>query len=113
MTEDIDTVPHMQRTWGNWWVIEKGDGYKVKRLEIYPNESVSMQYHNHRDELWNIVKGRAKVMIEGRMFEATSGDSFRINKKEIHKITCISKEPLLAIEVQIGNITNETDIVRV
>ena len=41
MEKDSSEVTHMVRPWGAWYVIEKGKGYKVKRLEIIPNESIS------------------------------------------------------------------------
>jgi mannose-6-phosphate isomerase-like protein (cupin superfamily) len=101
------------RPWGAWYVLEKGKGYKVKRLEILPNESISMQYHNHRSEIWTVVKGKGKVIIDGLIFEVNAGEFFDVPVKSIHKITNIGKETLTAIEVQLGEITDETDIVRV
>lgn len=103
----------MVRPWGAWYVIEKGKGYKVKRLEILPNESISMQYHLHRSEVWTIVQGEGKVIVDGEIFKVRKGDTFEVPIQAIHKITCTSKETLIAIEVQIGEITEESDIVRV
>lgn len=111
--QNINMVDFMNRPWGSWWVLEKGEGYKVKRLQILPNESISLQYHNERDEVWTVVSGEGRVVIEGRIFNIRATDTFFVPKKNIHKVTCTSKEPLVAIEVQIGAITNESDIVRV
>jgi len=46
------------------------------------------------------------------VFRVSAGDSFVVPKKVTHKITAISKTPLIAIEVQLGEITQEDDIVR-
>jgi len=46
------------------------------------------------------------------VFRVSAGDSFVVPKKATHKITAISKTPLIAIEVQLGEITEEGDIVR-
>lgn len=47
------------------------------------------------------------------MFRVSAGDAFVVPKKATHKITAISTTPLVAIEVQIGEITEEHDIVRI
>lgn len=109
----MEEITQMTRPWGAWYVLEKGKGYKVKRLEVLPNESISMQYHNHRSELWTIVRGKGKVIVDGSIFEVNAGDFFEVPVKAIHKLTNIGKETLTAIEVQLGEITEEDDIVRV
>jgi mannose-6-phosphate isomerase len=100
--------------WGSWLVLAEGKGYKVKSLEILPDQSISMQYHNHRSEKWVIVQGKGKAIIGGDSFTVEKGDWFSIDVGEIHKVTCTSlNEPLIAIETQIGEICDEEDIVRV
>jgi mannose-6-phosphate isomerase-like protein (cupin superfamily) len=101
-----------ERPWGAWEVIEKGKGYKIKKLVIQPYQSISLQYHNHRSEAWSIVEGFGEVILGDKVFRVSAGDSFVVPKKATHKITAISKTPLIAIEVQLGEITQEDDIVR-
>ena len=101
-----------ERPWGTWEVIEEGKGYKIKRLTIQPYQSISLQYHNHRSEAWSIVEGFGEVILGDKVFRVSAGDSFVVPKKVTHKITAISKTPLIAIEVQLGEITQEDDIVR-
>ena len=103
----------MQRPWGSWEVIEKGKGYKIKKLIIQPSQSISLQYHNHRSESWSIVEGFGEVILLDKVFRVSAGDAFVVPKKATHKITAISTTPLVAIEVQIGEITEEHDIVRI
>jgi mannose-1-phosphate guanylyltransferase/mannose-6-phosphate isomerase len=109
VNEDLSMI----RPWGSWHVLEKGEQYKVKRLEILPDCSISMQYHNHRSETWIITQGAGKVVLEGSVFSVKAGDTFVVPKKSIHKVTNTSNTILTAIEVQIGEITSEDDIVRV
>jgi mannose-6-phosphate isomerase len=100
--------------WGSWRVLAIGDGYKVKSLEILPDQSISLQYHNHREEYWTIVQGTGRVVIRGDIMNVKKGDVFFIPIGDIHKVTCTSlTEPLIAIETQIGEICDEEDIVRV
>lgn len=105
-------VKKMKREWGAWEVIKKGKGYKIKTLTILPQKSISMQYHNHRSETWCIVQGFGQMILNEDEFTVFAGDTVVVPKKAVHKITCTSNQPLIAIEVQQGEITEEDDIVR-
>lgn len=104
---------HVNRPWGLWQVLDEGKGYKVKRLEILPDQSISLQYHNHRAEMWQIVQGEGRVIVDGNIFKVVKGDSFVVPKQALHKITNTHlNETLIAIEIQLGDICDESDIVR-
>lgn len=102
------------RPWGSWHVLDVGKGYKVKRLEILPDQAISMQYHNHRSETWNIVQGEGRANIDGQVIKIKAGDVFEVPVGSIHRVTNThTTEILIAIEVQKGPICDEEDIVRV
>jgi len=106
-------VQSMKRPWGEWHVLDVDRGYKVKRLEILPDQAISLQYHNHRSEYWTIVQGEGKVIVDGNIFTIRKGESFHVPKMALHKITNTHlNETLIAIEVQMGDICSEDDIVR-
>ena len=110
---DKPYVDHMNRPWGSWYVLDVDMGYKVKRLEILPDQSISLQYHVHRSEHWTIVQGEGKVIVDGNIFTVKKGESFHVPKMALHKITNTHlTETLIAIEVQMGEICSEDDIVR-
>lgn len=106
-------VETMTRPWGKWQVLDVDQGYKVKRLEILPDQAISLQYHHHRSEHWTIVQGKGKVIVDGNIFTIEKGESFHVPKLAMHKITNTHlTETLIAIEVQMGEICSEDDIVR-
>ena len=109
----MDEVKSMNRPWGEWHVLEIGNGYKVKRLEILVDKSISLQYHMHRSETWVITKGSGRVINGGDIFKVKAGDTFVVPKTNIHKIINTGNETLVAIEIQLGEITSEDDIFRV
>lgn len=112
--EEKSEPTSMSRPWGHWYVLDKGCGFKVKKLEIYVDQSISMQYHVHRSEHWTIVQGEGKVIVDGNIFKVKKGDHFFVPRQSIHKVTNTSlKELLIAVEVQMGDICDESDIVRV
>lgn len=104
---------YTSRPWGNWCVLEEDQGYKVKRLSILPDQAISLQYHNHRSEHWTIVQGEGKVIIDGNIFTVKKGESFLVPRMALHKVSNTHlHETLIAIEVQMGEICSEDDIVR-
>lgn len=106
-------VGSMKRPWGEWHVLDVDQGYKVKRLHILPDQAISLQYHQHRSEHWTIVQGEGKVIVDGNIFTVKKGESFHVPKLALHKITNTHlTETLIAIEVQMGDICSEDDIVR-
>ena len=113
---DMSEKPYIEsatRPWGSWYVLDLDQGFKVKRLEILPDQAISLQYHVHRAEIWNIVQGEGKVIVDGNIFKVSKGDTFVVPKQSLHKITNTHlTETLIAIEVQMGEICSEDDIVR-
>ena len=55
-----------KRPWGCWTVLEEGEGYKIKRLEDFPERRISLQMHSHRSEHWVVVSGTARVTLGDR-----------------------------------------------
>ena len=100
------------RPWGSFKSIEKGENWHVKKLEIKPNSSISLQKHNHRSEHWIIVKGTAKVEIENKVSFLNKNESVYIPLGSKHRLSNKSKEPLILIEVQNGSYLGEDDIIR-
>ena len=111
--KSLDELQSMSRPWGSWHVLEVGNGYKVKRLEILPDKAISLQYHMHRTETWTVVQGEGKVIVNGDIFTVRKGDTFFVPKQGLHKVTNTHLNDIfIAVEVQIGDICSEEDIVR-
>jgi mannose-6-phosphate isomerase-like protein (cupin superfamily) len=100
------------RPWGFFYNLEKSDNYLVKKIVINAGQSISLQYHNHREEHWVIVKGCPTITIDNKTKEYTTGLSVFIPKKSIHRIENKSEGQVVIIEVQIGELLSEDDIVR-
>lgn len=102
------------RPWGSWEVLSSGEYYKVKKLIILPEESISNQYHVHRSETWCIVHGSGQLTLGNKIIVLNKGDVFTIKPGEVHKVKNLSnKENLIAIEVQMGHVCSEDDIFRI
>ncbi len=100
------------RPWGSFTSIENGPSWQVKRLEINPNASISLQLHNHRSEHWIVVDGTAKVEIDQQISLLNKNQSAYIPAGSKHRLSNPGEDPLILIEVQSGTYLDEDDIVR-
>jgi cytidyltransferase-like protein len=101
-----------ERPWGKFEVILEDKNFLVKKLTVNPYQKLSLQYHNNRSEHWVVTKGTGKIKISNKDFLAKVGSQYFVDKKEIHNIENNNNEPLVLIEIQIGEIISEEDIVR-
>jgi mannose-6-phosphate isomerase len=101
-----------RRPWGSWEVLAIGAGYALKRIVVDPGQRLSLQYHHHRAEHWTIVGGSAEVEIDEVVTVLNVNEHVHIPKLARHRIRNPGGEPLIFIEVQIGAIVDEADIVR-
>ncbi|MBP5352635.1 MAG: phosphomannose isomerase type II C-terminal cupin domain, partial [Alphaproteobacteria bacterium] len=101
-----------QRPWGEWEVISLGVKHIVKKITVNPHASLSLQMHHHRGEHWVITDGRPTVTIDDNKQELRAGKAVDIPKGAKHRLENFTDEPVQLIEVQIGDILDERDIVR-
>jgi mannose-6-phosphate isomerase len=102
-------MEHDERPWGKYFVLEVAATHKVKRIEVKPGSRLSYQYHNKRSEVWTIVKGKARVTLDGFEKEYVAGQIIEISLKAKHRVLNIDKETLIFIEVQLGTYFGEDD----
>ena len=100
------------RPWGNFTILDEGNGYKVKRIEVFPGKRLSYQKHSMRSEHWFIVSGTAKVTLDGNELLVASGESIDIAVGAAHRVENPEKSLLVFIETQTGDYFGEDDIVR-
>jgi len=100
------------RPWGSWEVIGTGEGFAVKRITVNPGEILSLQRHKFRSEHWIIAQGTAQITLDSNLFDVKKGDSFFIPVKSWHRIHNCGKTQLTFIEIQLGEILDESDIER-
>ena len=109
---EVSTSISETRPWGSYTILDKEANYLVKRIEVLPSESLSLQSHNHRSEHWTIVSGVAQVQI-GEILKTLKANQFiEIPKGAKHRLTNIGESTLVIIEVQLGDKIDENDITR-
>lgn len=104
--------PRVYRPWGSYEDLDRGAGFHVKRLVIKPGASISLQRHRHRAEHWVVVQGEAAVIRDDEQFVLGRNESTDIPVQAVHKLSNHGGEDLIIIEVQTGDILEESDIER-
>ncbi|HSB07102.1 MAG TPA: mannose-1-phosphate guanylyltransferase/mannose-6-phosphate isomerase [Thermodesulfobacteriota bacterium] len=102
----------VERPWGSYTVLEKGEGYKIKRVVLKPEARLSLQRHRRRSEHWVVVTGVARVTRENEDYLVHSNESTFIPINTKHRLENSGKELLQIIEVQSGDYLEEDDIER-
>ncbi len=109
----IDNSPkYDERPWGSFTVLDEGDGFKVKRIEVLPSKRLSYQKHAHRAEHWFVIKGTAQVTLNDEIIIVESGEAIDIPLGAAHRVENQGTEKMVFIEVQRGSYLGEDDIVR-
>ncbi|CAM8367699.1 {ManC} Mannose-1-phosphate guanylyltransferase [Candidatus Methylopumilus planktonicus] len=103
----------VSRPWGWYDTIDLGDRFKVKRIQVNPGASLSLQKHAKRAEHWVVVKGTAEVTCGDKVIALKENESTFIPLGEQHRLSNPSTEILEIIEVQSGSYLGEDDIVRI
>ncbi len=113
-TEIQDTSPkYDERPWGSFRVLDEGETYKVKRIEVLPGKRLSYQQHSRRAEHWFVVAGTAKVTLNGVEMIVKTGEAVDIDRGDAHRVENPSDADLLVfVETQTGDYFGEDDIVR-
>ena len=102
----------VHRPWGWYDSIDEAERFKVKRIQVKPGASLSLQKHHHRAEHWIVVKGTAEVTCGDKVTLLGENQSTYIPLGEVHRLTNPGSIPLEIIEVQSGSYLGEDDIVR-
>ena len=110
--EEIISHTRVYRPWGYYQNVDAGAGFLVKQIVVKPGAKLSMQYHNHRTEHWVVVEGVARVTNGEEAFDMSANQSTYIPIGTKHRLENLTDEPLRLVEVQIGKLISEDDIVR-
>ena len=100
------------RPWGRYVNLFEGKGFLVKELHVKSKGILSLQKHHHRSEHWMVTQGVPKITLNKRAFFKRPNESIFIPLGAVHRIQNPYRKPVKIIEVQVGSILKETDIVR-
>jgi mannose-6-phosphate isomerase len=110
---ESDSPTYDQRPWGSFTILDEGNDYKVKRIEVLPGKRLSYQRHFRRSEHWYVVRGTANVTLNGVEIIVKTGQALDIGIQDAHRVANPdATETLIFIETQSGDYFGEDDIER-
>ncbi len=106
------TPRKVSKPWGWELVWAETEQYVGKLLFVRAGESLSLQYHEEKDESWLVREGRATLELgevggELEAVEIVPGDAFRFRPRTVHRVTAV--EDTLVVEVSTPQLA---DVVR-
>jgi mannose-6-phosphate isomerase-like protein (cupin superfamily) len=113
VTEYAFEPRRVDKPWGWELIWALTDRYCGKLLFVRAGESLSLQYHDAKDESWYVQEGRAELELSSvgdavrEQVEIRAGDCFRFRPQTVHRLRAI--EDTLVIEVSTPEIE---DVVR-
>lgn len=100
------------RPWGFYTVLNQGKGFLTKLIHVGSGQKLSVQSHEHRSEHWVVLSGTAKVVLDDIEHILATGNSIDIPVKAVHSLQNPYDTELEIVEVQLGELLIEDDIVR-
>ena len=88
------TPRRVDKPWGWELIWAEAEAYVGKVLFVRAGQSLSLQYHEVKDEAWLVQQGRASLELGevGGPLETTEigpGDAFRYRPGTVHRVTAI------------------------
>ena len=106
----VQQIMFAEKSWGNFKVIDVEDGSMTIKVTLNAGHSMNYHSHNHRDEVWVVISGTGKTILDGKEQLVKVGDV--VQMKAGCKHTVIADTELKMIEVQIGNAISVQDKVK-
>jgi mannose-6-phosphate isomerase len=93
----------VEKPWGWELIWAHTDVYVGKILFVRAGESLSLQYHEEKDESWYVESGRARLELGDVGQETldedviTTGACFRYRPGTVHRVTAIEDTTILEV----------------
>lgn len=101
---------YAEKSWGTYTVIDVQPGSMTVKVSMKAGEHMTYHMHNYREEVWTVVSGKGKSIVDGMEQILRPGDVITIAAGCKHTVEAIT--PLDIVEVQIGDEISVTDKVK-
>lgn len=109
--EKIETeARYAEKSWGTYTVIDVQPGSMTVKLSMRAGEHLTYHLHNYRDEVWTVVAGKGKAIVDGIEQILRTGDVITIAAGCKHAVKAITD--LDIIEVQLGDEISVSDKIK-
>lgn len=102
----------VERPWGAFTILHEAQGFKIKLIEVFPGEQLSLQLHSRREEFWTIIAGECEVTVGETVSALKRGATAHIPRGIRHALKNTGTQPVQIIEIMSGDYLAEDDSVR-
>lgn len=92
-----------EKRWGSYRVLNEEKGSLTVRLTLNPGQGMSCHSHDHRDEVWTVLSGTGRAVVDGKERLVRPGDVILLPAGCRHTIAAGEEEALRLIEIQLGS----------
>lgn len=93
-------VMYAEKSWGSFTVLDVQEDSLTIKIVLLPGHSLYYHSHEHRDEVWTVMSGSGRTVIDGVERSVSPGDV--ISMPAGCKHTIFADTELKVIEVQLG-----------
>ena len=93
-------VMFAEESWGNFKVIDIDKESMTIKVTLNAGHRMNYHSHQHRDEVWTVIAGKGKTIVDGMEQNVKAGDVITMSAGCRH--TIIAETELKLIEVQLG-----------
>lgn len=100
--EAIDRqVMFAEKSWGSYRVLDAGEGYMTVKVTLNPGHRMNYHSHSCRDEVWTVIKGSGRTIVDGMEQPVKQGDVVTMEAGCRHTVIA-GEVGLQMVEVQLG-----------
>ncbi|TQM61813.1 phosphomannose isomerase type II C-terminal cupin domain [Humibacillus xanthopallidus] len=107
-TEDIFVA---DRPWGQFQQFVSNEQVTVKIITVHPGHRLSLQKHDHRGEMWQVLDVPIDIIVDDRAWLAQPGETIWVPRGATHRMGNSGERPGRLLEVAFG-LFDESDIER-
>lgn len=89
-----------EKSWGSFRVLDVEEESLTIKVTLNPGHRMNYHSHEHRDEMWTIISGRGRTIVDGMEQAVQAGDVITMQAGCRH--TVIADTELKIMEVQLG-----------
>ena len=90
-----------EKSWGSYRVLDVEEDSMTVKVTLNPSHRMNYHSHEKRDEIWNVIRGTGKTVVDGMEQPVKAGDVVTMSAGCKH--TVIAESELQLIEVQLGH----------
>ncbi|MEP6629506.1 MAG: phosphomannose isomerase type II C-terminal cupin domain [Lapillicoccus sp.] len=107
----VADIVSVERPWGDFQQLAANQTVTVKVITVQPGHRLSLQRHEQRGEMWQILDGPIDITVDDRQWRAERGENVWVPVGSTHRMGNSGSEPVRLLEVAFGHF-DEADIER-